>query len=348
MRLLILLFFFAASCSNPPYKGREVCGADDFVIDSYQIREGKYCHLALEGQCMPCFDGSLLEPMEARIEEGDSLDLLYYHPTRKDLTSAISQAGQADGYRVRCGAIYLPDMGRHEIKGLTLSEAQEKLRKRFRSEIADSDVFLSFRDRPGQKIELIGLIEKNCVPVCGETRLFEVLASAKMSPAANLFKSYVVRGGEMLPVDLYKLVKEGDMSQNIAMRGGDKVYVADPSASPLMVLGEVNKQQVIDLPNGFMPLRQALAMAGGIPFTGDKRYIQIIRGSIACPKIYTLNWEHIVRLPTDSLLVIPGDIVYVAATPIARWDRFVNQILPTLVGFDLVSKGVKNVGITLP
>jgi polysaccharide export outer membrane protein len=115
-----------------------------------------------------------------------------------------------------------------------------------------------------------------------------------------------------------------------------------------MVLGEVNRPRVIDIPNGFMTLSQALAEAGGIQITGDRRYIQVIRGNIQCPKIYTLHWSHIIHLPCDSMLLIPGDIVYVAATPLTEWARFVNQILPTLIGIDLVTKGVKNIGVNVP
>jgi polysaccharide export outer membrane protein len=138
------------------------------------------------------------------------------------------------------------------------------------------------------------------------------------------------------------------MSQNVVMRGGDKVYIADPSASTLMVLGEVNKERVVDLPDGFMTLRKAIAEAHGIRETGDKRYIQIIRGNILNPKIYTLHWQHVIQLPSDSMLLIPGDIVYVAATPIAEWNRFVNKLLPTFIAIDLVTKGIKSIGVNAP
>ena len=133
------------------------------------------------------------------------------------------------------------------------------------------------------------------------------------------------------------------MSQNIVMRSGDKIYIAEPSATTLMVMGEVRQEKVIDLPNGFMSLRQALAMSGGIPFTGDKGFIQIIRGNVVRPKIYTLDWKHIIRLPSSSLLLMPGDIVYVAATPITEWNRFVTQVFPTLTGIELFRKGVSGV-----
>jgi polysaccharide export outer membrane protein len=174
------------------------------------------------------------------------------------------------------------------------------------------------------------------------------MSVARVPTNANFFKSYVIREDALLPVDLYKLMKEGDMAQNIVMRGGDKVYIADAAASSLMVLGEVGKERVVDLPNGFMTLRQALAEAGGIPITGDKAYIQVIRGNILNPKIYTLNWRHVIHLPSDSMLLIPGDIVYVAATPMTEWNRFVTQLLPTLIGVDLVTKGIRGVGVNIP
>ena len=136
------------------------------------------------------------------------------------------------------------------------------------------------------------------LPVDGKIRLFDVLSKAKVPSDANLFKSYIVRDAHLLSVDMNKLIKEGDMSQNIVMQGGDKVYIAPPSAASLMVMGEVLRERTLNLPSGFnIAAPSSSAEAGGIPFTGDKSYIQVIRGSIARPKIYTLNWEHVIHLP---------------------------------------------------
>lgn len=348
MRFFVLLLFLFAGCTNPPYRGADVCGADDFVMDSYQIRCGKYGILEMEGKCFDCLDETLLSEYKDVIHEGDLLHVAVHHPTRSDLVASIASIGNQTGFRVMDGKVRMPDLDPIDVEGLTLLQAQEKIQEAYQSQIRDLEIFLSYRDKTERKVELIGMVQQPLIPVDGKMRLFEVLAMAKVPPTANLFKSYLVRDGALVSVDLFRLVKEGDMSQNVVMRGGDKVYIADPSASTLMVLGEVGKQRVIDLPNGFMTLRQALAEAGGIPYTGDKRFIQVIRGNMLHPKIYTLNWQHIIRLPSDSMLLIPGDIVYVAATPIAEWDRFVNQVLPTLVGLDLILRGVKNVGITLP
>ena len=138
------------------------------------------------------------------------------------------------------------------------------------------------------------------------------------------------------------------MSQNIVLRGGDKIYIADPAAATLMVMGEVGVERTINLPNGYISLRQALAEAHGIPYTGDKSYIQIIRGNIVRPKIYTLSWEHVIHLPNDSLLLMPGDIVYVAAKPITEWNRFISQLLPSFTTIDIIGKSCGNWGFTVP
>ncbi len=344
--LLVLVFF--SSCTNPPYRGNDVLGADEFVMDSYRIREGKLSILSMEGKEIEELPSSLLEEYQDVINNGDVLQVAIYHPTRHDLVESVQRIGQVVGFRVTDGKIFLPDLPGVRVEGLTLHQAQDAIEKLYREQIRDVNVFLSYRDRILRKVELAGLVMVPNIPVDGRLRLFETLSIAKVPPNANLFKSYVVRENALLPVDLYKLLKEGDMGQNIVMRGGDKVYIADPSASTLMVLGEVHKERVVDLPDGFMTLRKAIGEAGGILPSGDRSYIQIIRGNILHPKIYTLNWEHVVRLPSDSMLLIPGDIVYVAARPLSEWNRFVNDLLPTFIALDLITKGIKSVGIEVP
>ncbi len=349
IRLSYVVFLLIVSaCTNPPYRGSDVLGADDFVMDSYRIREGKLSILSMEGWDYHELSPDLLEEYQDVINNGDVLQIVIYHPTRSDLVESVQRIGQIVGFRVTDGKIYLPDLPPVHVEGLTLHQAQSEIEKLYLEQIRDVNVFISYKDRLLRKVELAGLVQVPNIPVDGRLRLFETLSIAKVPTNANLFKSYVVRDNALLPVDLYKLLKGGDMSQNVVMRGGDKVYIADPSASTLMVLGEVCKERVVDVPDGFMTLRKAIGEAGGILASGDKSYIQVIRGNILHPKIYTLHWEHVVRLPNDSMLLIPGDIVYVAARPLSEWNRFVNDLLPTFIALDLVTKGIKSIGVNVP
>ncbi len=334
MRFFPLVFLLAFGCSSP-YMGKDLFGADEFVLDSYKIREGKFSILEMEGKELGELDDSMLDEYQDKIHEDDVLQVAIYNPKRKDVADAVEYIGSRIGYRVVNGQISLPDLPPVTVAELTLDAAKEKIQALYHEHIHDTEVFVAYKERIMRKVELAGLVALPSVPVDGKIRLFDVLSKARIPTEANLFKSYIIRDGCFLPVDMNKLMKEGDMSQNIVVRGGDKIYIAEPSAASLMVMGEVGRERVVNLPSGFMPLRQALAESGGIPYTGDKSYIQVIRGN---GKIYTLSWEHVIHLPNDSLLLMPGDIVYVAAKPITEWNRFISQLLPIFGGFDVISK----------
>ncbi len=332
MRFLALVFLLLlAACSCPKYD-YPVKGASDFVIDSYKIRQGKFAILEMEGKPVECLPPGSFDEYVDVIDEDDVLTINVYHPTRKDITDAVNQVGNSAGYRVIQGRIRLPELPSIEVAGLTLEEAKDRIQRAYDQEIHEAEVFIDYKQRLLRTVELIGMAAIHSVPVNGRIRLFDVLSTARINPGANLFMSYVVRCGKVLRVDLSKLIKEGDMCQNIIMRPRDKIYIADPSETTAMVMGEVSRPSVLMLARGMVSLREAIVAAGGIPFTGDKSCIQVIRGSIKCPKVYLLDWNLIVTLPNDSLLLMPGDTVYVSEKPITQWNRFIEQLLPTSMG----------------
>jgi polysaccharide export outer membrane protein len=328
--LFLLLIVLTLSGCSRHYCDYAVMGADEFVMDSYVIRQGKFAILEMMGVEVEELDPDAMCEYKDVIAEDDILNIAVYHPKRKDLMESVQFINHTvGGFRVYKGKVDLPDIPPVEVSGLTLDEARERLREEFLKQIQDIEVFVTYHDRLTRKVELAGMAAHANVPVDGKMRLYDVIANAHIPPDANLFMSYVVRDGRPLAVDLYKLINEGDMCQNIVMHGGDKIFIANKADSNVMVMGEVHTPRPVHLPYGFMSLREALVNAGGIPFTGDKKHIQVIRGNLQCPKIYVLAWEHIVNLPNDSLLLMPGDTVYVTAKAITEWNRFISQLLPS-------------------
>ncbi len=331
--LILPLLLALTSCSSPC---RDYCimGADEFVCDSYRIRQGKQAILEMQGVEVDELHPSALEEYRDTIVEDDILNIVVFHPTRRDLMESFQYINQnVGGFRVYRGEIDTPFIPPVYVQGLTLDEAREKIQEEYRSQIHDVEIFVTYKDRLARKVELAGLVGAGNIPVDGRIRLFDVIARSHISPQANLFMSYVLRQGRPLSVDLHRLMNQGDMTQNIVMKGGDKIFIANPSDANVMIMGEVRAPRAVNLPYGFMSLREALVQAGGIPFTGDRRRIQVIRGNLICPKIYVLAWEHIVNLPNDSLLVMPGDTVYITEKPITQWNRFIDQLLPSCIGF---------------
>lgn len=329
--ILLLLLALCSSCCRSCHK-YDIFGADEFVIDSYKIRQGKLSILDMEGVetgDLPC---DAMEEYQDVIAEDDILNIAIYHPKRHDIMDAIQLINERVGFRVCHGKIELPDLPPIYVAGLSLEEARQKIQHCYRDHIQDIEVFLNYSDRLSRKVELTGAVNTPVIPVDGKIRLYEVLAVAQVPNNANFFKSYVVRDGVQLPIDLYKLINEGDMCQNIVMKGGDRIFIANPSDTTVMVMGEVGSPRAVNLPYGFMSLREALVSAGGIPFTGNRDCIQVIRGNLQNPKIYVLSWDHIIHLPNDSLLLMPGDTVYVSEKPITQWNRFIDQLLPSCLG----------------
>jgi len=336
--ILIIFTLLLNSCTKPCHD-YSVMGCDEFVIDSYKINQGKFAILEMEGIEVEELPEEAMDEYQDMIAENDILNITVYHPSRKDLMEAIQFInGAMGGFKVTYGKLSLPDIEPVDVLDLTLEQARAKLTAAYQEQIQHTEVFVSYRDRLDKKVELTGLVETATVPVDGKIRLYEVIAKAHIPPHANFFMSYVLRDGMPLSVDLHQLINKGDMCQNIVMRGGDKIFIAKAEDSAVMLMGEVRHPRAVNLYYGSMSLREALVQAGGIPFTGDQHHIQIIRGNLKCPKIYVLSWEHIIHLPNDSLLLMPGDTVYVTEKPITQWNRFIEQLLPSfngmLVGYE--------------
>ncbi len=171
------------------------------------------------------------------------------------------------------------------------------------------------------------------VTICTDKKhLLEVLPLA----LKKTHLSYLIRNSQLLPIDLHSLVENQDEKQNIILKRDDKIYIMENSY--IMMLGDVAKECFIDISHGYIPLRQALIHAEGILSSGNRAYIQIFRGNILQPKIYTLHLRYVMNLPEHSMLLIPGDILCVTTRPITGWSFFVNELSPNFMAFDLLRK----------
>lgn len=340
---LVFLTLLVTSCSPPPPCDYDLFGEEEFVADSQIIyEEGKFGILALEGQVFADLPPDALEPYADKIAEDDVLNVVLFHPSRRDLMDVIhSVCTRTGGFKVAQGYLYLPDFPPMYVAGLTLSEAKEKLTSYLRTSMPDADIFVTFKERPSHKVELLGSVQRDSIEVDGRVCLYEILAKAHLPQDANLYASYLLRDNRPLKVDMNRLIREGDMSQNLVMRAGDKIYIANGLEKTALVMGEVRAPRPIPLVSGSLSLREALALAGGIPYTGDERHIQVIRGDICCPKIFVLSMKRVVHENNHHLLLIPGDVVYVSQKPITKWNIFLSELAPTL-NIVLTSQAIYN------
>src|SRR4051812_31327515 len=158
----------------------------------------------------------------------------------------------------------------------------------------------------------------------------------------------------MLPVDFQRLLREGDMSQNIYLQPDDFVYLPSGRVGNVHVLGAVNTPRSIDYANR-MTLLQSVAQAGGTIKEAFPSQVAIVRGSLSQPQVAVVDFNAIVHGQAPDIALEPQDIVYVPHSPYRVLNRYVDLILETFVRTIGVNEGARAVsdraiplGVTVP
>lgn len=110
------------------------------------------------------------------------------------------------------------------------------------------------------------------------------------------------------------------------------VRVADFRGQKIYVLGEVMKTGFLPITDQTLTIADALALSGWLnPNSADPRYIYVIRGDFTQPQIFWLDAKTPDRLLlAERFSLQPRDILYVSSAPATRWNRVLNQLLPTV------------------
>lgn len=108
----------------------------------------------------------------------------------------------------------------------------------------------------------------------------------------------------------------------------------------VQVLGEVATAKTMPITNIPLSLIDAINAAGGFNLsTSNTKYIYVIRGPADKPRIYWLNAsEPDALLLSENFYLQNHDIVYVSTAGIARWQRVVSGLVPSVQGIDTVDQ----------
>ncbi len=122
------------------------------------------------------------------------------------------------------------------------------------------------------------------------------------------------------------------------------VRVADFRGQKVYVLGEVMKTGFLPINDQQLTIADALALSGWIdPKAADPRFIYVIRGNFTCPQIFWLDAKTPDRLLlAERFSLQPRDILFVSSAPATRFNRVLEQLLPTIQAVWFTQSIVKN------
>jgi polysaccharide biosynthesis/export protein len=308
---------------------------------------------------LPPLDPALLQRpnREYRLGPGDQLSI---EVTGDVDTRSITTVGPD-------GKIYFYLLPGLDVWGLTLTQVRDRIVDGLGKYIREKQpVSVSLLAANSQRVWVLGRLNKPGVyPLTGPTTLLEAIAQAGgLSPraaiaslagpvavsssngingndeAADLSRAFVIRQGKLLRVDFTKLLREGDLSQNIYLQPDDFVYLPAGNSGTVHVLGAVLQPRSIDS-TGQMTLLRALSEAGGTIRDAYLSHVAIVRGSLSQPQVAIVDLQAIQHGHAPDITLESQDIVYVPFTPYRVLTRYVDMILDTFVRTVGVNEGAR-------
>jgi polysaccharide export outer membrane protein len=191
--------------------------------------------------------------------------------------------------------------------------------------IADPLVNVVIQEINSQRISVLGAVRSpGIIKLRSASSLLDVISQAGgLSDDADLRQSLVVQDGRILPVDLERLFKQGDVTQNIYMRANSSVYVSSTRFNSAYVIGEVKAPGKVTW-EGDLSLTQALALAGGLGADAKLSHVLVSSGCICNPTLKMVDVAGILYRGelTRNIALKRGDVVYVPKTELATAERY--------------------------
>ena len=266
-----------------------------------------------------------------RLGPGDKLEL-----------EIVGQAGsRTTTFLCPDGKLYFDLLPGMDLWGLTLDEAKEKLVAGLAAFYARPQLAITLTAVESKRVWVMGRLNKSGVfPLHGPMTIIEAISKAgglftsrfsgTTEELADLNHSFLVRRGEMLPVNFQKLLREGNTSHNIYLQPDDFIYLPSSLSSEVYVLGAVHAPR----PVGFidrMSLTTAIAKALGSRPEAYLSHVAIVRGSLSEPRIAVVDFKAILHGQAPDVLLEARDIVYVPPSPYRTLERYVKLITDTFV-----------------
>ncbi len=271
-----------------------------------------------------------------RIAPYDVLNVIVYEHPELTIPAGEVRAADQTGYTVSPdGYVFFPHVGRFLVGGLTLEEARRSLAEKLAVYVRDPQVQILIAAYRGKRFQVSGEVLQVGTYSLTEVPLHvsDALSLAKgVTPEADLREVTLSRGGKTYILDIQRFYEEGDQSQDWLLAEDDLVYVPDRSSKRVFVLGEVKLPQTRQMIRSRMSLADALSETNWLdPLAADPAQIFVIRGKYDAPQIYRLDASQ-----ADAMLLAvnfplkPRDVVFVQTSGIARWNRSLAGIMPTV------------------
>jgi polysaccharide biosynthesis/export protein len=282
----------------------------------------------------PTTDPALLFPAkrEVRLAPGDQIMVHIYGSLDYNPTDRVAWDG----------SIQLPLTGKLDVRGMTVSEAEQLIARRLMGDgmYRNPQVTIQILDSPNQVATVAGEVH-GVVPIIGQRRLMEVISLSGGFPPLASHVVTIQRPGVDQPiiVDLGNDPAKSDKF-NVPIFAGDTILVSRTGV--IYMLGAFKTVGAIPLQqNTPLTLMQATSLAGGAGFEGKFKELQVIRTIGANRTVVQLDLKGIMKGTAPDPVLQTDDIVYLPSNMIRAAIK--SGGLSTVVGIgSILAVGLRN------
>lgn len=232
------------------------------------------------------------------------------------------------------GSVYYPYAGKIQVAGKTVGEARERLTRELSKYFKRVKLDVRVLSYQNHRAAVVGEVKTPGIQAMTDTPLTVVEAISRAGGAtadADLGNATLARDGKLYKLNVLALYEKGGMEQNLLLKDGDVLNIPDRKENKVFVMGEVGRQQALQINKGKMTLAQALSEAYGVDFNASRpEEIYVIRAGELKPEIFQLNaGSPDALILADQFPLQSHDTVFVGTAGVTEWSRVLNQILPS-------------------
>lgn len=286
---------------------------------------------------------------DAKLMPGDVLTVMIADNAENGGLFAPLAAGGTTFDKVRIdahGKISLPYVNNLKISGLSLTQAQESIKKSVQSYTMDPQVYISLMSELGASVLVSGDVNKpgRFSTLQGPLTVLDAVNQAGGPKLEPYLVNVIVRNGKTVRKFNYEELLNG---QNFKLAPNSEV-ILERARKRFVAMGAVKKTGLHDFPSMNPSLLEVLGVIGGLDEAkADVRGVFIFRMPEAAktknakavkPVVFHLDMKN----PTSmflakQFLVEPEDAVYVTNAGVYEFQKMISPIVQVLVLGNMVS-----------